>query len=993
MNNIAPGQQIGPYRIINQIGQGGMATVYKAYHAAMDRYVAIKVLPSQFAQNKEFTQRFEQEARTIANLEHAHILPVYDYGEHDSITYLVMRYLDAGTLKDRIQRGDLSLTEADKLFTQLAGALAYAHEMNVIHRDIKPSNAMVNSRGELFLTDFGIAKLLESTAQFTATGAITGTPAYMSPEQAQGEKLDSRSDIYSLGIVLYEMVTGKVPFEAETPLAVILKHINAPLPPPTTLKPDLPPEIEKVILKALAKNRDDRFATCDEFLNAWKIALTQTQTAQVIAPTPVKKESAAPTLAASPTTTAAPAASTVKAETPRQEEKGGNPLKKVLIAIAGAVGVISFLCIAGVGAMYAVNYCPPQGPWMMPPWCEAKTTSAVNLTATASPSSPSVTSSAPNLSASGASGWTSWSAVNDADVLAFDQDRLISGGHSGLAFWNPGTLKLNKTVTQGMQNPHVTAIFVDEDRSLWIGNEEGAVNIVGDKITPYGPVEGLGGTYVNVIARVDKRLLVGTSYSEEGGGLYEFDNGKFKKVSFPSVHEDQKGKLSYNVTAIAADKKGVLWVGTTNGLGRFDGKQWTRFGEENGLPHNGVWTLLIDDKDRVWVGTEGGAALLKGDRFEHIVKSGTGTTRKIIADSKGHIWFTSYGSIGRVNVETNDVQLFDHRNSDLPADFFYTSAARDASGNLFFGSAMGIFRYGADGKFVFSSVPNVPAIARGYSRIMLTPRGELWFVEMYDVRIDQFIDEKWSLIPPPCECQPMAFDNSGNLWGALWDHGLWFVSRDGQTKTLIAKEQGMPSNNVNAISFLPDGSAAVATQNGLALIQNRKVTQTHTKANSGFPHDDVTAVLVAADKTIWVGTNETVSRLKADGKWEHFLLAKIFNHGMGDVYDIAQARDGAIWVATENGAYQFKEGQWQEYLPSNPQVRLPSQHVLKITVAPDGVLWFATMNGAASFDGKEWTKYLPEPSKLVNNRVQDILVSPNGTVWFATSGGVSRWKP
>ena len=974
MNNIAPGQQIGPYRIINQIGQCGMATVYKAYHAAMDRYVAIKVLPSQFAQNKEFTLRFEQEARTIAKLEHAHILPVYDYGEHDGVTYLVMRYLDAGTLKDRIQRGDLSLNESDKLFTQLAGALAYAHEMNVIHRDIKPSNAMVNSRGELFLTDFGIAKLLESTAQFTATGAITGTPAYMSPEQAQGDKLDARSDIYSLGIVLYEMVTGKVPFEAETPLAVILKHINAPLPPPTTLKPDLPPEIEKVILKSLAKNREDRFATCDEFLNAWKIALTQTQTARVVAPAVDEVKAAAPTLAASPTITAAPAA--VKEP----------PKKKPWRALAFiGVGALILICASGLSLH-----------WYNQNQVDRQLTAAAAVTASSS-SAPLTSSTNPPQSqttaAPGQTGWTSWSAVNDAEVLAFDEDRLISGGYSGLAFWNPATLKLNKTVTQGMQNPHVTAIFVDEDRSLWIGNEEGAVNIAGDKITPYGPVEWLGGSYVNVIARVGKRLLVGTSYSEEGGGLYEFDNGKFKKVSFPSVHEDQKGKLSYNVTAIAADKKGVLWVGTTNGLGRFDGKQWTRFGEENGLPHNGVWTLLIDDKDRVWVGTEGGAALLKGDRFEHIAKSGAYTIRKIIADSKGAIWFTSYGSIGRVNAETNDVQLFDHRNSDLPADFFYMSAARDASGNLFFGSAMGIFRYGSDGKFVFSSVPNVPAIARGYSRIMLTPRGELWFVEMYDVRIDQFVGEKWSLIPPPCECQPMAFDNSGNLWGALWEHGLWFVSRDGQTKTLIGKDQGMPSNNVNAISFLPDGSAAVATQNGLALIQNRKVTQTHTKANSGFPHEDVTAVLVAADKTIWVGTNEAVSRLKADGKWEHFLLAKIFNHGIGDVYDISQTRDGAIWVATENGAYQFKEGQWQEYLPSNPQVRLPSQRVLKITVASDGVLWFATTNGAASFDGKQWIKYLPEPGKLVNNRVQDILVSPNGTVWFATRGGVSRWKP
>ncbi|MEK7326925.1 MAG: serine/threonine-protein kinase, partial [Chloroflexota bacterium] len=154
----------------------------------------------------------------------------------------------------------MSLAEADRLFTQLAEALGYAHDRGVIHRDMKPSNVLVDSRGGVFLTDFGIAKLMEGAAHFTATGAITGTPAYMSPEQAQGDKIDLRSDIYSLGIVLYEMVTGRVPFEAETPLAVILKQLQAPLPPPSSLVPDISPEIERVLLKALSKNRDDRYA-------------------------------------------------------------------------------------------------------------------------------------------------------------------------------------------------------------------------------------------------------------------------------------------------------------------------------------------------------------------------------------------------------------------------------------------------------------------------------------------------------------------------------------------------------------------------------------------------------------------------------------------------------------------------------------------------------------------------------------------------------------
>src|SRR5512141_1332229 len=273
-SNLQPGQMLGSYRIISKVGQGGMATVYKAYQPSMDRNVAIKVLPSQLAESKEFTARFQQEARIIARLEHPHILPVFDYGESDGVAYFVMRYLEAGTLKTKMEAGPLPLKEIDRLFSQLADALGYAHGHGVVHRDLKPANALVDEQGNIFLTDFGIAKLLESASpRLTQTDAIMGTPAYISPEQAKAMPVDQRSDIYSLGIILYEMVTGRVPFVADTPLAVILKQISDPLPPPSAVKPDVSDAIERVILKALAKEPDDRYSTTAEFLAAWKRAL------------------------------------------------------------------------------------------------------------------------------------------------------------------------------------------------------------------------------------------------------------------------------------------------------------------------------------------------------------------------------------------------------------------------------------------------------------------------------------------------------------------------------------------------------------------------------------------------------------------------------------------------------------------------------------------------------------------------------------------------
>ena len=349
MDHLQSGQMLGPYRIIDQVGKGGMATVYKAYQASVDRYVAIKVLPSQLAESKEFVTRFQQEARIIARLEHPHILPVFDYGESDGTAYFVMRYLQAGTLKDKMEFGrPLPLTEIDRIFTQLTDALSYAHSQGIVHRDLKPANALIDSHGNIFLTDFGIAKLLESASpRLTQTDAIMGTPAYISPEQAQSQPVDRRADIYSLGIILYEMVTGQVPFVADTPLAVLFKHISDPLPPPSRLKPDVPPSIEQVILKALAKDPRDRFETADEFLTAWKRALEEKGTVRWEPQTEV-----VPTPGTLPSTQTPPRLAPATTTTSRAARPAG--------WIIGCLAGICLLFAVGGGILLAANQLSPS---------------------------------------------------------------------------------------------------------------------------------------------------------------------------------------------------------------------------------------------------------------------------------------------------------------------------------------------------------------------------------------------------------------------------------------------------------------------------------------------------------------------------------------------------------------------------------------------------------------------------------------------------------
>ena len=269
------GKTIGHYQIIEHLGRGGMAEVYKAYQPALDRHVAVKILHPFVADDETFLARFEREARAVAALRHANIVRVYDFGHEDSTYYMVMEYVDGQTLKQRLNkfRADgqtMSPAETTKLITQVARALQHAHRRGLIHRDIKPANILLTSRGDAVLSDFGIARMVEST-RYTMTG-IVGTPDYMSPEQGQGHEVDLRTDIYSLGIVLYECLTGRPPFTADTPLAVIFKHVQDPLPLPRGINPNISEAMERVVLKSLAKDPTDRFESAQEIAYALEAA-------------------------------------------------------------------------------------------------------------------------------------------------------------------------------------------------------------------------------------------------------------------------------------------------------------------------------------------------------------------------------------------------------------------------------------------------------------------------------------------------------------------------------------------------------------------------------------------------------------------------------------------------------------------------------------------------------------------------------------------------
>ena len=251
------GQTLGEFEIRDELGRGGMAITYRAWQPTMERFVAVKVIQPQLADDAGFVARFLQEVKIIARLEHPRILPVYVAGQTNGTVYLVMRLVEGGTLRDLIRRGTPAPTEVNRFIGQLASALNYAHQQEVLHLDLKPSNVLIDLTGEAYLADFGIARVMTPDGQHRPEMPL-GTPEYMSPEQCAGYALDARSDVYALGVVLYELLAGRVPYRGETAEATLRAHLSEALP----LPPHLSPQLHTVLLRALAKRKEERFPSC-----------------------------------------------------------------------------------------------------------------------------------------------------------------------------------------------------------------------------------------------------------------------------------------------------------------------------------------------------------------------------------------------------------------------------------------------------------------------------------------------------------------------------------------------------------------------------------------------------------------------------------------------------------------------------------------------------------------------------------------------------------
>jgi serine/threonine-protein kinase len=964
------------------------------------------ILPHLVAEEK-FEERFFQEAKLVASLGHPNIVKILDFGIENDQPYMVMEYLDHGTLQDRIgqlsaEKRTMPLEEIEPILKQIANALDYAHQNGAIHRDIKPANILFNSHGEPVLTDFGIAKLFADTAHITVTGGIVGSPKYMSPEQAASEPVGKFSDIYSLGIVIYEMATGQTPFQGDSITGVLMQHLNTPPPPPRELNPNIPQSVQAAIIRALAKKPDERYDSAGGFADTFVSALHGeattpiSQVAETIAEVPAETAVLAPTIDEETPKEAPPQPIPPAVERPSLGASLRKLPRNVLIAgllvLVGVISVGGYL-IFGDGLLNSDRQAEtpdvaitltPAGAQTTAQSDEQEDVSQIT-SAPGSPTAPVDVSTAaqpvPPQNIPEDPQWTSWTAGNNLYSIEFWGDLVVAGGWGGVVFRDQASGEMSHFTTgDGLADAGVLSLFVDSDNTLWVGTADGLHHfaVTGEEQAFYDSDDGLDSSSVTAMIRFDSNLLVGTQYTDiDGSGLYE-----------------DPESLSVEVTCIIQDWEGGLWVGTINGLAYYDGESWFEYNETNSeLPDNYINVLYVDDNGNLWVGTDNGVVKFEEDTMTSFATLAEFSVLGIIQDQDGEYWFSGAGGIVHFNPDIGDWEYFDEDNTNLTAYTFY-EAARSADGVLYFASEdAGLISY-EDGNFTELSIPNLPSLA-SFGRIIPYKDATLIFGNEDDVYAD-IIDpqtETWTPFLDLHSCAPYLYDEDGNLW-CIGYEGLWIMRPDGSTANLTTTH-GLPSSYVTTVAFGPENSLWVGTDTGIAVLDpdTMAVLAIHDSTSAGFTDNWINALLHTSDGSMWVGIDESLIRLTPDGSWEQFTYGKPFSDYMWAIADLDEDADGGLWVATYgDGVYYYSHDAWEHFDSDTPRADFPSDDVHSVTIASNGDVWFGTdYSGAVLYREGQWHTFDIQDG-LMHSNVNDIYVDAQGAVWFATSGGVSRYK-
>jgi ligand-binding sensor domain-containing protein/tRNA A-37 threonylcarbamoyl transferase component Bud32 len=931
------GRNFGPYRILDQVGAGGMATVYKAYHATMDRYVAIKVLPQHLARDPNFRARFQREARTIARLEHRYILPVHDVGEEDGIPYFVMRYTDSGDLNDLIRRKSLSVARIAALVGQVAEALAYAHRQGIIHRDVKPANILISREGDPLLTDFGIAKIYEETLQLTSDGMMVGTPTYMAPEQLQGQPVDARTDIYALGVVLYQTLTGEPPFVAETPLAVALMHMYNPLRPPRQLNPNIPESIERIILRAMAKDPSDRFQTASEMAEALHQALTELSRLTTVLPTAAAEATSdAPTGVATPPATPQPAP-------PPQPAAGAPRRPRWLWAALGGLAVVALvaalLTIPRVGQSGSTGATPGPAASAAAPAATANSLAAL-------PPGPTVTPRA---------GLRVFGSTAGTIGLVTLGDAVWGATSGGLVRFAPDGQRRVFTTADGLPFNKANALVAAPDGALWLASYQGIVRVrptadgLGE-VRFYNDADGLDiGQGQALMVDADGSIWAGgASYAPHH--ISHLEGGRWKGLDLPASDPALKD-VHVEVVSLMRSRDGALWVGLyDDGILRQDAKGWTHFGAAQGLGKASIRQILEDQSGTIWA-AEGETGLLRFDpragSWQHVP---IGTDNQSIY-AIAQIGASLYASGGRFVARSDDsgVTWTPIASSDDNLGDYVNAIATDPGGQLWVGSEEGV------------------SIFTGGQWRRLRPTGEL----------------------PMNSVGSLAQAPDGKLW-AIEEYGGTAGIVD--PASLAIEPITLPDARIQAVAFSGD-TIWLGTSAGI--VRQRGGAQLRITTADGLPSDNIRSLL-AVDTTLWIGTANglAIYDLAAEK-----VVGAVPDFAGGIITALFHAPDGAVWAGSikENDAGKLALGRydgkaWQAWKPGDQPLPENSSGVVNISADSQGRVWVAVWNGGIyTWDGTAWRSW-SEGDGAPGGNIQ-ALVPLDGALWMGGhASGLFRWN-